>query len=154
MKLYLRGDVWWVQLHNRRLSTKCTDERAAVIAAGRIELRLEVLRCIKRDPELADEVEAFLKRRAKKKGRVYVLRRGDAVKIGWTGNDPADRLAAAKTYTTEPIHLVTSFRGTRADERGLHERFASARIRGEWFRATDPEVAVWLIAVSPVGAAA
>lgn len=150
--LYKRGSFWWIQSHGRRVSTKCTDEKAASIVAARIQLRLEIVAELKRDPELLEEIEALLKLRATKIGWVYVLRSGDAVKIGWTGRAVESRLAAARTYISGDVFIYASLRGTRLDERVLHKRFAHARLRGEWFIAADPQVAEWLISVQPQAA--
>ena len=36
-KLYKRGKVWWFQYRNQRISTRCTDKKAAEIFARRVE---------------------------------------------------------------------------------------------------------------------
>jgi len=38
-KLYKRGKVWWYQFRGRRVSTRCTDKRAAELAARELERR-------------------------------------------------------------------------------------------------------------------
>lgn len=56
------------------------------------------------------------------------------IKIGFTDGDPADRLKALQTGSPAPLVLLYTMRGDMDLERRLHERFASARVHGEWFR--------------------
>lgn len=61
------------------------------------------------------------------------------VKIGYTGNDPARRLAALQTGSPEPLSLLGSIDGGIEAEKALHARFAEHRLRpdGEWFAPAD-----------------
>ena len=67
---------------------------------------------------------------------VYFLRSGEAgpIKIGYTGTTPNARLSALQTGNPEPLRLIGAVPGTMADESRLHDRFASVRLQGEWFR--------------------
>jgi hypothetical protein len=57
------------------------------------------------------------------------------VKIGFTGNALA-RFGSITTNCPERLRLLALVPGSKADERSLHERFASSRIIGEWFRSS------------------
>lgn len=71
--------------------------------------------------------------RAREDPKVYFLRFGDRVKIGYTGN-LAQRLRALPHD-----ELLGTIPGDESTEWDLHERFAHLRIKGEWFRA-EPEL--------------
>lgn len=59
------------------------------------------------------------------------------VKIGWTADsDPTARLTALQTGSPEPLEVAGTVKGDRATEREFHQRFATARSHGEWFRPT------------------
>lgn len=62
-----------------------------------------------------------------------------AIKIGYTGGDPFQRLSALQTGNSKPLKLLAFAPGSPQHERGLHERFAELRLHGEWFRA-DPRL--------------
>jgi hypothetical protein len=63
-------------------------------------------------------------------GWVYFATRdnGSAIKIGFS-NDPVTRVGALGAT------LIAAMPGELADEKALHERFASKRIAGEWFHS-------------------
>jgi hypothetical protein len=68
-------------------------------------------------------------------GLVYIVA-GDhpaAVKIGFT-TKLHSRLAHLQTGMATDIFLCACFEGTVFDELDLHARFATDRMRGEWFR--------------------
>lgn len=72
---------------------------------------------------------------------VYFAREGrlwsDAlVKIG-VSRDPRGRLAQLQRNHQRTLRLVGVVPGGREVERQIHERFASSRLRGEWFRVTE-----------------
>jgi hypothetical protein len=73
-----------------------------------------------------------------RKTLIYVLRRGDSreVKIGIT-RDLARRVKAIQHANAQPITVFATFPGDPFAERRVHERFARARVRGEWFAADD-----------------
>lgn len=66
---------------------------------------------------------------------VYFIQVGDAglVKIGVSSN-PLVRLASLQTSHSDELRLIGTMPGKRSKERELHDRFASLRVRGEWFR--------------------
>lgn len=68
--------------------------------------------------------------------RVYFARAGDRIKIGWS-RKVATRVVQLQTGNAEPVRLLATTPGGRALERQMHERFADARVSGEWFAATD-----------------
>jgi hypothetical protein len=76
-------------------------------------------------------------------GFLYVIQRqpDGPIKIGHAQN-PARRLQFLQTGSVEPLVLLTSAPGSRDDERALHRRFASCRIRNEWFHPTDDLLAL------------
>ena len=75
---------------------------------------------------------------------LYAIQRGvnGPIKIGIAG-DPSGRLAALQTAHDEQLVLLAAWAGGRDEERSLHQRFADARIRGEWFHPT-PTVSAYV----------
>jgi hypothetical protein len=67
-------------------------------------------------------------------GYVYFIRGGDAIKIGFS-KEPPSRLPDLQVANPEKLDLIGAVRGTRKDERELHQMFCHLEIRGEWFRA-------------------
>jgi hypothetical protein len=78
-------------------------------------------------------------------GVVYVFEDvvGQRAKIGFTGNDPAKRKRAIEHASGCELSIAVVIPGTDDDEAALHARFASAHLRGEWFKLTD-EVRAWI----------
>jgi hypothetical protein len=66
---------------------------------------------------------------------VYFVQSGEGgpIKIGWAA-DFAARLAVMQTGNPVELVVLATVPGSRAAERELHARFASLRIRREWFR--------------------
>lgn len=57
------------------------------------------------------------------------------VKIGHTAGDEAEtRRKALQTGNPSELVVLATMPGERADETALHQRFAAARVAGEWFR--------------------
>lgn len=82
-------------------------------------------------------------------GVVYVVGYGPYVKIGFTSQSIAERLATLSTGCPEPLVVYFEFRNRpEAFERELHREFQSLRLRGEWFRKT-PEMMDRLADLSP-----
>lgn len=76
--------------------------------------------------------------RAKKRekfptGKVYFVRSGKLIKIGFT-TDLEGRVSRLQTGSPYDLQLLASIDGTRRDEQSLHSRFANLNVRGEWFR--------------------
>lgn len=63
------------------------------------------------------------------------------VKIGFTKGDVQKRLKSLQTGSASELIMLVKHPGTPETERRLHERFASSRLYGEWFKATDELVA-------------
>lgn len=59
------------------------------------------------------------------------------VKIGYAKN-PWSRLATFRVSSASQLDLVAVAPGDRQEEVIMHTRFASYRIRGEWFRKSSP----------------
>lgn len=70
---------------------------------------------------------------------VYMVRAGEngPVKIGFTRNDMAERLAALQANNHERLTILRTFAGGRMEELRLHRRFAQHHIHGEWFAFTE-----------------
>ncbi len=64
---------------------------------------------------------------------VYLLKAGDAYKIGYTSGDVAKRVKSLQTGCATRIEVLGTMRGTVADERELHKLYAAYRVEGEWF---------------------
>lgn len=66
------------------------------------------------------------------------------IKIGFTDGDPEGRLKALQTGSPTGLVLLLTIPGDRTKERELHERFAAARVHGEWFKPT-PELLAFML---------
>lgn len=75
-------------------------------------------------------------------GHVYFVREGKrgAIKIGWTTNS-ARRLMHLQIGNPRPLRFIGATIGTVNDEADWHERFAAARLTGEWFKPVPELVA-------------
>ncbi len=73
---------------------------------------------------------------------IYFILAGTAVKIGRTANVPA-RVAGMQTGCPHDLRILAILEGEKKEERELHRRFASKRLRGEWFKY-DRDIAVYL----------
>lgn len=71
-------------------------------------------------------------------GTVYAVGFADYVKIGYA-RCLKDRIATLQTGLPVELIVYGSWPGTKSDEGALHARFATERLRGDWFRLT-PEV--------------
>ena len=78
---------------------------------------------------------------------IYLIADEDrtAVKIG-ISHDPGKRLIALQTANNRRLEILAVFEGTEADEQRIHDRFASDRLNGEWFRMS-PDVSAFIAAV-------
>lgn len=79
---------------------------------------------------------ATCKKKQPAKGLVYVIgmvEDAKAVKIGFA-NDVHGRRSTLQTSSPYALEVLVAMKGAKADERELHRRFATDRIRGEWFR--------------------
>lgn len=68
-------------------------------------------------------------------GSVYFIRseKTHEIKIGFTAGRIEDRLRALQTSHPHKLQVLAISLGNRAHEKALHEKFASIRLRGEWF---------------------
>lgn len=81
---------------------------------------------------------------------VYVVGFGPYVKIGFTADHFERRLRGLNGGFPEKLEAYARICGaTRADEKRLHNRFASSRLQGEWFRR-EGAVADWIEAGCPL----
>jgi hypothetical protein len=79
---------------------------------------------------------------------IYAIQAGGArgpIKIGVTDN-PAERLKTLQQGNHLELHGIAAWWDFRFVEKSLHEQFASARIRGEWFRPV-PELVDTVVAI-------
>lgn len=68
---------------------------------------------------------------------VYFIRSGDLIKIGHTSNIAKRKGAGGLSAGWSDVLVL--WRGTRADEQALHQRFAAHRHHGnEWYRPAQP----------------
>jgi len=70
---------------------------------------------------------------------IYFIQAGKngPIKIGQTENDVENRIKQLQTGCPYKLKVVWLYYGDRWTEAALHERFASDRIRGEWFNSTE-----------------
>lgn len=74
-------------------------------------------------------------------GTVYFVRKGEAVKIGWSSN------AKRRMYSIQPDAILHTQPGTKQDEAMLHAAFAHLLIEGrgrEWFRP-EPDLMSFIL---------
>lgn len=76
-------------------------------------------------------------------GRVYFVRLGSLVKIGWTG-DMEQRMKAVPHE-----EILGTIPGTMADEKRCHKAFDHLCVKGEWFRA-EPDLLAFVADVTKV----
>lgn len=118
------GEVtrWLLARHERRLSPETIREFSALIHEDRLQRAVDAHHQAVRGP-------------APPEGGVYFAQRGPngPIKIGYS-DDPARRLAEIRPLMPEPLTVLAVMRVERHVERLLHRNFASARIRGEWFK--------------------
>lgn len=71
---------------------------------------------------------------------MYAIQAGEdgPIKIGLAAK-PWERLATLQTANPVRLHGRAAWRGSPAEEKALHEMFATDRLEGEWFRPT-PEI--------------
>ncbi len=69
-------------------------------------------------------------------GFIYFIQHGedDLVKVGFSRQHPAKRLAQLQTGCPTVLHLSGWLPGGPETEKQFHARFAAERVRGEWFR--------------------
>lgn len=70
--------------------------------------------------------------KAKKRSFVYFIAQGDLVKIG-VSTDVKKRVYALTTSNPRALRLIRRIDGCRKVEAEMHKRFASLRVKGEWF---------------------
>lgn len=75
---------------------------------------------------------------SRRQGYVYFLVTARFVKIGFS-TQPFGRASALKTGLAEEMSAFIIVKGTKADERRLHDDFAGSCVRGEWF-ALNPKL--------------
>lgn len=71
---------------------------------------------------------------------IYFIQCGNSgpIKIGFTTDGGLrKRLRSLQIGNHELLRVLKTVCGDHAEERALHSRFASSRIRGEWFHPTD-----------------
>lgn len=83
-------------------------------------------------------------------GRVYFIRDGAAIKIGFS-DQVKRRLRGLQTGHHATLELLGSVSAGALDDLSIHARFAHLRIRGEWFRA-EPELMAFIEELRESGA--
>lgn len=71
-------------------------------------------------------------------------RRTNAIKIGYTGGDPRERMSALQTGNPTELVLLAQMEGDMSREAELHKQFATARMVGEWFNPV-PELLEFML---------
>lgn len=65
---------------------------------------------------------------------LYFIEGAELIKIGYTQNHPSVRFKALAAGSPVPLRVLGITPGNLSDEKALHDRFASSRSHGEWFR--------------------
>jgi hypothetical protein len=73
----------------------------------------------------------------------------ERLKIGYTSGEPEVRLKQLQTGSAANLRLIACHPGTQDDEKDLHAKFASQRVRGEWFEMSEDlfkhlSMVIWL----------
>lgn len=104
----------------------------ALAGAGLVARRGGAWRCVTKQEPAAAPL-----------GGIYFAQAGDEgpIKIGWS-QDVERRMASLQVGCWVHVRLVATLPGRRIDEVAMHQRFAAARIRGEWFHHAP--VLAWL----------
>lgn len=105
------------------------------IVAIRERLSAKEKHFMKTQPAISEAGKAILAA-GKQEGWVYFIQAGMSVKIGWS-RDPKKRLAALQTGHRTKLKLMGIVAGSMGVESALHEHYAHAHARGEWFNGTD-----------------
>lgn len=81
-----------------------------------------------------------------KQSYVYIIHCKDlnTIKIGYSDN-PFARLAQLQVGNSSELSILSIFKGGREEEEILHKKFASNKVRGEWF-ALDKHLVEALLA--------
>ena len=77
-------------------------------------------------------------------GFIYFVRQQEPYpryKIGFSA-DVKKRISCLRTGNPEPIELVGHIRGSRGQERGIHEVLKPYRVTGEWYQNIRPVTAL------------
>jgi hypothetical protein len=69
-----------------------------------------------------------------KQSYIYIVHCKDlnTIKIGYSDN-PFARLAQLQVGNSSELSILSIFKGGREEEEILHKKFASSKVRGEWF---------------------
>lgn len=86
-------------------------------------------------PSLADGHSQMMRvgTSPKPTGHIYFASDGRYIKIGFASN-VKNRVASLQTGHHKKLAVLRVEKGTMEDEAKFHERFATLRARGEWFR--------------------
>lgn len=82
------------------------------------------------------------------KGTIYFIKSDETkeIKIGYTSGEVEKRLKSLQTGHPYKLQVLATMPGSRDDEKNLHERFASSRLSGEWFKPY-PDLLVFIATV-------
>jgi hypothetical protein len=71
-----------------------------------------------------------------KKGYIYFImsEKDHEIKIGFTSGQIEKRINSLQTGHPSKLKLLAKLPGTKEFEKSIHEKFASFRLNGEWFK--------------------
>jgi hypothetical protein len=78
-----------------------------------------------------------------KAGFVYFLRCAEWLKIGYS-NSPSRRMREIVTRSPYAVTSMAAVRGSRHDEKLIHQALANHRINGEWFSYSAPAAEIMI----------
>lgn len=98
------------------------------------------------------EQRDFSNNKCCKPGIVYLIRCGEAFKIGFTTESVQKRMSSLQTGNGFKLEEVCCFKTDFGQklETTVHKHFASKRIRGEWFSLEEKDVEGFILTCASI----
>lgn len=96
------------------------------------------------------KVLARVEARSDRIPKIYFIRAGQFIKIGFTTKMPWARMAELQVGNPEEMTMLFFLPGTIEQEKDFHRKFYQLRARGEWFRLA-PELVEFIESLKTSG---